>query len=89
MTKKDKLCRLARLEQTDATLDRDITQLTEFASRFAATPNAPYREHIGDTTNVLREDIVMASYRREDILRQAPKTKDGLILVPTAVKDDR
>ena len=86
MTKNDRLCSLARLEQADAALDRDITQLTEFASRFAATPDAPCTEHVSELTNVLRDDVATESYSREDILRQAPNAKDGLILVPAAVK---
>ncbi len=42
--------------------------------------------HVFNITNVMREDTVVESYNRDDILRNAPEHTDETVVVPKAVE---
>ncbi|MDB5209677.1 MAG: gatC, partial [Sediminibacterium sp.] len=42
--------------------------------------------HIGDATNVLREDIVQGSVSREEALQNSPVTDKAFFKVPKVIK---
>jgi aspartyl-tRNA(Asn)/glutamyl-tRNA(Gln) amidotransferase subunit C len=50
------------------------------------TENVEPLSHIVDITNVLREDEVVPSYPREDVLKNAPARTDSNFVVPKTVE---
>jgi aspartyl-tRNA(Asn)/glutamyl-tRNA(Gln) amidotransferase subunit C len=86
------VARLARLRLTDAELARFTEQLgaiLDHAADVAAldttgvappAPPLPLR-------NVLRDDVVVASLDRDEVLAQAPAVEDGRIRVPRIISE--
>ncbi len=81
-----KLYRLAMLDGNNGNIEKEINQLTAFADTYASNSSAPKARNICGITDVLRPDTVKDSYDRDSILAQAPVKKDGMILVPVAIK---
>jgi aspartyl-tRNA(Asn)/glutamyl-tRNA(Gln) amidotransferase subunit C len=81
------VARLARLDLSDDELERYTEQLAavlEHADDVAAldTAGVPPTAHPLPLQNVLRDDVVVASLDREEVLAVAPDAVDGLFRVP-------
>lgn len=79
------IARLARLKLDDAEVQAMKSEMV------AMVENLPELTDEGalldlDNTMMLREDTVVASYPREEILQNAPETVDGCFLVPKTVE---
>lgn len=63
-------------------------EIVEFANRISQldTDGVKPTNHILEVSNVLREDEIKESYKREDILMNAPKKEAGCIVVPSIVQ---
>lgn len=78
---------LARLEVTEAELDMFTEQLAdvlEHANDVAAldVTGVDAMAHPLGLTNVLRDDVVVPSLDRDEVLSQAPAAEDGRFRVP-------
>ena len=80
-----KLAKLSKLTLSDEEIDRltgDMQAIVSFADMIS---KAKYEEADGISANdlpPLREDVVKASYDREDILKNAPTPEDGYFKLP-------
>ena len=80
-----KLAKLSKLTLSDEEIDRltgDMQSIVSFADMIS---KAKYEEPDGISANdlpQLREDVVRASYDREDILKSAPTSEDGYFKLP-------
>ena len=82
-----KVARLARLDLSDAELDRATEQLSDMLGHFAdidaldlsdvAPMNQPY-----PLVNVLRDDAEEPTLDRDEVLAAAPRSEDGRFWVP-------
>lgn len=82
-----KVARLARLDLTEAELERATDQLCDMLDHFAeidaldlsdVTPmNQPY-PHV----NVMRDDVEQPTLDRDEVMAAAPKIEDGRFWVP-------
>lgn len=85
-----RLARLSRLKIDEQTIEsmRDnlegIRELLQKISEQSLEDVSPLT-HPGDITLRLREDIVTESDQREENLKNAPLTEDGLFLVPRVI----
>ncbi|MCK5268035.1 MAG: Asp-tRNA(Asn)/Glu-tRNA(Gln) amidotransferase subunit GatC [Spirochaetes bacterium] len=86
-----KTAKLARLELTE----NEISQLTvqmEKIVKFVEKINQLDTEgivptaHVLDIKNVSREDAAVNSSIRDELLKLAPESKDGFILVPRVIE---
>ena len=87
------VARLARLQLTDAELERFTEQLgaiLEHAADVAAldTSGVPPTAHPLPLRNVLRSDVVTPSLDRDEVLAQAPEVVDGRIRVPRIISEE-
>lgn len=78
---------LARLDITDEELDLYTEQLAavlEHAADIEAldTSDVPATAHPLPITNVLRDDVLVPSVDRDEVLGQAPAVEDGRFKVP-------
>ena len=78
---------LARLEVTEAELDMFTEQLADIlghADEIEAldVSGVEAMAHPLGLTNVLREDVVVPSLDRDEVLAQAPAAEDGRFRVP-------
>ena len=80
---------LARLKLTDEEVKSlNMEAVIEFADKLSeldASDTAP-TNHISDIYNVFREDEVVESFDRDDILKNAPQKARGCVLVPKVVE---
>lgn len=86
------VARLARLELTDEELDLYTHQLGAILDYAAAmteldTVGVPPTMHPIPLMNVLREDTVVPSIDREEVLREAGATDSGKFVVPPILDD--
>lgn len=84
------VARLARLRLTDDELTRFTEQLgaiLDHAADVAAidTTDVAPTAHPLPLRNVLRDDVVVASLDRDEVLAQAPAVEDGRIRVPRII----
>jgi len=83
---------LARLGLTDEELENMAGQLNHILeamqalSKLDTSAIAPTAQVI-PLHNVMREDVARPSWPVEDILRNAPATRDGSFLVPTVLDE--
>lgn len=87
------LARLARLAVTDDELDLFAGQLDVILGAVArvgevAADDIPPTTHAVPLTNVLRQDAVVASLPRADVLAGAPSVEDDKFRVPRILSDD-
>ncbi|MEX1003854.1 MAG: Asp-tRNA(Asn)/Glu-tRNA(Gln) amidotransferase subunit GatC [Acidimicrobiia bacterium] len=87
------VARLARLELSDSDLDLYRNQLgviLEHAARVQAvdTEGIEPSAHPLEMTNTFRPDEVRASLDRDEVLSQAPESRDGYFVVPPALDQD-
>lgn len=88
-----KVARLARLDLTEAELERATGQLGDMLDHFAEIDaldlsdvepmNQPY-PHV----NVLRDDVERPTLDRDEVLASAPKSEDGRFWVPPILGGD-
>ena len=81
------VARLARLGLSDDEMDRLAAELDHILDAMQAlrqldTSAIPPTAQVIPLRNVMREDAVRPSWPLEDVLRNAPATRDGQFLVP-------
>lgn len=87
------LARLARLAVTEDELDLFAGQLDVILSAVArvgevAAADIPPTTHAVPLTNVLREDVVVPSLPREDVLAGAPDVEENKFRVPRILSEE-
>ena len=85
------LAQLARLEFNDAERDEiknDLQKMIAFIDKLNEldTTGVEPLLHMSDNINVLREDEVKGSIRREDALKNAPVHDEQFFKVPKVIK---
>ena len=80
-----KIARLAKLSVKPEELDgltKDMNGIIEFANTInkVSTEDTGF-DNINNLSNVFREDTVVPSYDREEILKNAPEEEDGYFLL--------
>lgn len=88
-----RLAGLARIEMTDADLDRLSGQLAVIVDAVAkvaevAGEDVPATSHPIPMANIHREDEVRPSLRQEDALAAAPEAEDGRFRVPQILGEE-
>ena len=86
-----KIAKLAALNVDDADLESYATNLSNILDLVAQmeavdTTGVTPMSHPFDVVQRLREDVVTEPNRREEFLEIAPKTEDGLYLVPKVLE---
>ncbi|MGE8205290.1 Asp-tRNA(Asn)/Glu-tRNA(Gln) amidotransferase subunit GatC [Heyndrickxia sp. NPDC080065] len=82
---------LARLEFNEEQTEKftkqldDIISLAELLNELDTT-NVEPTSHVLDIRNVLREDKAEPGLPQEEVLKNAPDTKDGQIRVPSIIE---
>ena len=79
---------LAKLKVSESemeTLTSQMDGIVEFANKISEldTENVEPTNHILTVQNVMREDVVVPSYDRNEIIKNAPKKEAGCIIVPS------
>lgn len=87
----DELANLARLQFDDAgraSILADLQKMVTFVETLQEVDTTGVEPllHIGDTSNVLRDDIVEGSVSREEALRNSPVKDDVFFKVPKVIK---
>ena len=87
------LARLARLALNDDELDHLATQLDVILSSVArvgevAAADIPPTSHSVPLTNVFRDDIVVPSLPRDEVLAAVPAAEDGRFRVPRILDEE-
>jgi aspartyl-tRNA(Asn)/glutamyl-tRNA(Gln) amidotransferase subunit C len=87
----DNLAHLARLHFTNeekAAIEQDLQSMISFVEKLNEidTADVPPLQHIGTATNVLREDKIEGSVKREEALKNAPATDGMFFKVPKVIK---
>lgn len=80
---------LARLKLTDDEVKSlNMEAVIEFADKLSELDAAQVvpTNHTSDIYNVFREDEVVESFSRDDILKNAPAKARGCVLVPKVVE---
>ena len=82
-----RLAGLARIALTPQEVERLAGELAVIADAVAkvsevATPDVPATSHPIPLTNVWREDVVMPTLNRDEVLASAPAAQEGKFLVP-------
>ena len=86
-----KIAKLAALDVADADLESYATNLSNILDLVAQmeavdTTGVTPMSHPFDVVQRLRDDVVTDENRREDFQSIAPKTEDGLYLVPKVLE---
>ena len=84
------IAKLAKLELSDAEIEDLRVQLGRILDHFRAierldTAKVAPMKHIHSDHNVFRADEVQPSLSQEDVLKNAPKQRDGLFEVPKVI----
>ena len=87
------VARLARLDLTEAELERFTEQLAAVLAHAADvasldTAGVPPTAHPLELQNVLRDDVPQPSLDRDEVLAQAPAVEDGRFAVPRILGDE-
>jgi aspartyl-tRNA(Asn)/glutamyl-tRNA(Gln) amidotransferase subunit C len=87
----DNLAHLSRLHFTDDeknAIEQDLQSMISFVEKLKEidTTGIPPLQHIATTTNVLREDKIEGSVKREEALKNAPATDGVFFKVPKVIK---
>lgn len=84
-----KIAKLAKLSVSDEELDaltKDMSEIIGFADTINAVSSADSGfDSVNNLSNVFREDVVVPSYDREEILKNAESQDDGYFLVKKRV----
>lgn len=81
---------LAKLHLTDEEKEKsrkDLQQMLDYVDMLNKldTSGTEPLTHIFPIRNVFREDVVVESTSKEELLKNAPKEKDGQFLVPKTI----
>jgi aspartyl-tRNA(Asn)/glutamyl-tRNA(Gln) amidotransferase subunit C len=94
LTREDvrKVALLSRLELTDGEIDAQTKPLNDLLQQFELLQTLDVTDieptsHSIPVVNVFREDIELPSLSREDVLANAPESRDGCFVVPRIVAD--
>lgn len=84
---------LARIELTEAEVDRLAGELDVIASAVArvaevATPDVPATSHPVPMANVMRADIPVDPLPVDEVLAAAPEAVDGQFMVPQILEEE-
>lgn len=87
-----KVALLSRLELTDDEIDAQTKPLNDLLKQFEVllaldVTDVEPTSHSIPVVNVFREDIVLPCLSREELLANAPVTRDGCFVVPRIVAD--
>lgn len=87
----DKVAHLARLKFDDSekeSIKKDLQNMIAFADKLNELnlDGVEPMIHMSDEVNVLRDDTVKGSVRREDALKNAPEHDDKFFKVPKVIK---
>ena len=82
-----KVALLSRLELTDAEIETQATHLNALLEQFEIlakidVTEVPPTSHAIPMTNILREDVIKPSLSRQEVLANAPASRDGCFVVP-------
>lgn len=88
-----RLAGLARIALTPQEVERLAGELAVIADAVAkvsevATPDVPATSHPIPLTNVWREDVVMPTLNRDEVLASAPAAQEGKFLVPQILGEE-
>lgn len=88
----ERVARLARLALTEGDRERFAGQLgliLEYCGRLNEAPLAdlPPTSHVVPITNILRDDAVTPSLERDEVLAEAPASRDGFFQVPRVLEE--
>jgi aspartyl-tRNA(Asn)/glutamyl-tRNA(Gln) amidotransferase subunit C len=73
---------LARVDLTEAEVERFADQFSEVLSYFDTLDEVPEVEREAELTNVMRPDEEREGLSREEALQNAPETEDGYFTGP-------
>ncbi len=84
---------LARIALTQEEVERLAGELAIIAESVAkvsevATPDVPATSHPIPLTNVMREDAIVPTLDRDEVLAAAPSAEDGKFAVPQILGED-
>ncbi len=84
---------LARIALTQEEVERRAGELAIIAGSVAkgsevATPDVPATSHPIPLTNVMREDAIVPTLDRDEVLAAAPSAEDGKFAVPQILGED-
>ena len=87
----DNVCVLAKLSLDENTREKtreDMQKMLDYVEKLNEldTDGVEPMTHLFPYDNVFREDIVTNGDAREEMLANAPKTKDGQYLVPKTIE---
>ncbi|WP_163653715.1 Asp-tRNA(Asn)/Glu-tRNA(Gln) amidotransferase subunit GatC [Listeria sp. PSOL-1] len=88
----EKVANLAKLEVTENEANifagqlGKIIEMVEKLNELDTTSVEP-TSHAIEIANVLREDVSKPGLPREDVLKNAPETQDGMFKVPTIIEE--
>ncbi|RFU60615.1 Asp-tRNA(Asn)/Glu-tRNA(Gln) amidotransferase subunit GatC [Bacillus sp. V59.32b] len=79
------LARLGITEQEAEKFTKQLDQIISFAEQLNEldTENVEPTSHVLDIKNVMREDVAKQGLPVEEVLKNAPDSKDGQIRVPS------
>ena len=82
------LSKLKFAEDEKKKLAGHMADIIEFANKISEldTSNIDPTNHVLDVSNVFRKDEVIESYSRDEILKNAPSSEAGCIVVPNVVE---
>ncbi len=88
-----RLAGLARIALTPQEVERLAGELAVIADAVAkvsevATPDVPATSHPIPLTNVWREDVVVPTLNRDEVLASAPAAQEGKFLVPQILGEE-
>ena len=75
---------LAKLHLTEEEKEKSRQDLQQMLNQLDTSDVEPLT-HIFPIKNVFREDVVLESTPKEELLKNAPKEKDGQFLVPKTI----
>jgi len=86
------VARLARLGLDEQELERMADQLSHILEAMAIlnrldTSAIPPTAQVIPLQNVMRDDVARPSWPVDDILRNAPRTRDGQFFVPSVLEE--
>jgi len=94
LTREDvkKVALLSRLELTEEEIDTQIGPLNDLLKQFEALQQLDVTgveptSHSIPVVNVLREDVVKPSLTRDEVLANAPESREGCFVVPRVIAD--
>ena len=87
----EELSHLARLrfnEEEKQSVKNDLQNMIAFVEQLNEIDTTGVEPilHMSDTVNVLREDVVTGSVRREEAIKNAPLKDEEFFKVPTVIK---